>query len=197
MKNILLISIMITALFSCKKNDPKPITQPVVCNKPICNPVQDSIYIGKLYQGGKIFYIDSTGKHGLIAATEDCESMSGAGWAWCSGSFVKTDAIETAIGTGKSNTSKILNSQYGSNYAAGCTKTNWNNYTDWFLPSKDELLKLQSQQLIIGGFANDLYWSSTEINLSTAFCTAFGNGSASVGGGGKNYKHSVRAIRAF
>ena len=27
--------------------------------------------IGQTYQGGKIFYIDKTGKHGLIAAPKD------------------------------------------------------------------------------------------------------------------------------
>ena len=31
----------------------------------------DNLAIGQSYQGGKIFYIDSTGQHGLIAASED------------------------------------------------------------------------------------------------------------------------------
>ena len=38
-------------------------------------------------------------------------------------------------------------------------------YGDWYLPSKVELNLLYNQKNVVGGFANNFYWSSTE-NLS-------------------------------
>ena len=66
---------------------------------------------------------------------------------------------------------------------------------DWFLPYKDELNLMYTQKTAIGGFANDLYWSSSEYAVDTAWIQAFAIGSQS-----GNYKYAtyyVRAVRAF
>jgi len=72
-------------------------------------------------------------------------------------------------------------------------------FSDWFFPSIDELnqmyvnLKAQS----VGGFSNDLYWSSSEGNNPTqAWIQRFSDGMK----GGENDKEipcRVRAIRSF
>ena len=121
--------------------------------------------IGDSYQGGKIFYIDGTGLHGLIAATAD--QSTGIPW---SGDYTLTGASGTAIGTGSTNTDAIISSQgnlvsYAAKLCADYSVTlNSVVYNDWYLPSIDELTELYSKKNIIGGFANSLYWSSTEYN---------------------------------
>jgi hypothetical protein len=97
-----------------------------------------AIAIGKNYQGGIIFYIDSTGEHGLIAADSDLQTAR-----WDKENFVGyTGASGTAVGTGENNTAKIV-SKMGKGYYAAYFADNLtyypSAYDDWFLPSKGEL----------------------------------------------------------
>ncbi|MHB1090487.1 MAG: Lcl C-terminal domain-containing protein [Ilumatobacteraceae bacterium] len=106
-------------------------------------------------------------------------------------------ATGTAIGTGQANTTAIL---------AGCTTggiaaqladaLTFGGKSDWFLPSRDELALIYASRAIIGGFAADTYWSSTEHNRGSAWVQYFYNGLQS-----PNYKGgpplSVRPVRAF
>jgi len=151
--------------------------------------------LGQSYQGGKIAYIDSTGKHGLIAAPSD----QSAGILWNNGTFPNdpvTGATGTAIGTGQANTNAIIAAQGPGNYAAKlCDDLVLNGYSDWYLPSKDELNQLYLNQTVVGGFANGSYWSSSEYDYDIAWSQYFGNGYQY-----NNNKYStlaVRAVRAF
>jgi hypothetical protein len=118
------------------------------------------IFIGQNYGGGIIFYIDETKKHGLICAPTDYQPYwPYLGW----GGFGTEVGTYTAIGKGQYNTSRIVNA-IGSGGAAGvCNDLVLNGYSDWFLPSKDELTELFNQRNVIGlnSFAN-FYWSSSE-----------------------------------
>ena len=76
----------------------------------------------------------------------------------------------TAIGTGEVNTAAIV-AEYGSvdpyNKTGDCAarlvdQYAYGGYTDWFLPSRDELHLLYQNKGDIGGFASDRYWSSSE-----------------------------------
>ena len=69
-------------------------------------------------------------------------------------------------------------------------------YTDWFLPSKDELNKLRENKLTIGGFANMYYWSSTELGGGT-FAWGQDFGIYLPTGFSVFNKLYVRAVRAF
>jgi hypothetical protein len=161
-----------------------------------------SLSMGDSYQGGKVAYIlisgdpgyDANTLHGLIAATSD----QSTGIRWYNGSYTTTGATGTAIGTGLSNTNTIISSQgpTATSYAAGLARAhNGGGYTDWYLPSKDELNKLYTNKTAIGGFANNYYWSSTENGTFDAWLQDFASGGQ--GTNGKVGAFYVRAIRAF
>jgi hypothetical protein len=68
-------------------------------------------------------------------------------------------------------------------------------FTDWRLPTKNELNLLFLKKGLVGGFESYYYWSSTEYDGIDAWCQDF-----VVGGqisGGKGNSNHVRAIRAF
>jgi hypothetical protein len=161
------------------------------------------ICIGSTYQGGIIFWLDGNGG-GLIAAPTD--QSSGAQWgcydAWISG------ANGIAIGTGNQNTIDIINanctSSNGTPTAADiCANYTDGTYSDWFLPSKDELMEMylnigQGNALglgNIGGFADSDYWSSTEADNYDGWEQDFATGAQF--DWDKNVNSNVRAVRAF
>jgi hypothetical protein len=128
----------------------------------------------------------------LIAAPAD----QSTGIRWHNGSFSGINT-ETTIGSGKSNTTKIIQKQGGGNYAAKlCDDLTLNGYSDWFLPSKDELNILYQNGLEIGGFDyTGVYWSSSEYGNYSSWYQYFYSGYQI------NYYKSaayrVRAVRAF
>jgi len=76
-------------------------------------------------------------------------------------------ALGTAIGTGAANTDAIIaQNGAGTSYAAGLARAyTGGGYTDWFLPSLDELNTLYLNRIAIGGFETTtypFYWSSSQ-----------------------------------
>jgi len=150
--------------------------------------------IGLSYQGGVIFYLDGTNQHGMLAAPSD--QSGGATWG-CSGTSIPGSTL-SAIGAGLSNTTAIVTDCATAGIAAKlCFDLVSGGYSDWYLPSSEELnlmysnLKLQN----LGGFSNSNYWSSTESTASNSFMQSFQNGS--VVSGVKSVAYHVRAIRTF
>jgi hypothetical protein len=141
--------------------------------------------------GGKVFYITDTGRHGLEAALVD--QSIGIEWG-CYGTVV--GGTSEAIGTGNDNTAAI-NAQCGTGTAASIAASySLNGFSDWYLPSKDELNLLYAQKTVVGGFAEGIYWSSTEYDGSLAWLQDFSSGGQ--GGDGKDDAGiRVRAVRAF
>ncbi len=166
------------------------------------------LVIGDSYGGGKVAYIlldgdagyDADVQHGLIAATID--QTDSIVWHY-SNSDAATGASGTTIGTGKENTDIIV-AEYGTenNAAKLCddysVTVNSVTYDDWYLPSLDELDELYAARLDVGNFntAFKPYWSSSELNSSSAWSIFFGTGEPGTSGG-KNAMYRVRAVRSF
>jgi hypothetical protein len=163
--------------------------------------------IGASYQGGKLAYLFIPGNpgyvvgetHGLIAAALD----QGYGKYWNGGPIngsIFTGAIGTTIGTGSSNTDKIITAQgaAATSYVAGIARAyRGGGYTDWYLPSKDELHKLYINRVAIGGFFTQKYWSSSALHygIHSAWDQDFINGSTN--GDYNDSRYRVRAVRTF
>jgi Protein of unknown function (DUF1566) len=159
--------------------------------------------IGQAYLGGVLAYVlqpgdpgyDAITPHGLIAAPSD----QSTGIQWYNGTNLLTGAGNTAIGSGNANTITIIAAQGAGSYAAQlCADLVLNGYSDWFLPSLDELLKLCANRIPIGGFLNGgEYWSSSEAFASPDgamgawfnLCDYFQNT--------KSQLFRVRAVRRF
>jgi hypothetical protein len=133
-------------------------------------PIAAPLAIGDSYQGGIIAYIDGTGLHGLISAASD--QSGGALWG-CRGTTI-SGADGTAVGTGDQNTIDIEAGCATAGTAADiCANLSLNTYSDWYLPSKDELNKLYLSRVAIGGFSGVYYWTSSETFANYAWGQAF------------------------
>ncbi len=116
---------------------------------------------------------------------------------WNNISNVLTTATGTVIGTGQSNTSSIVIYQGSGSYAAKeCDDLSIGGYSDWYLPSIDELTELFNKKAYISGINNGVYyWSSTQTSSSNAYRKSFSSGANS--NATKYTMCCVRAIRSF
>ena len=130
--------------------------------------------------GGKIFITPSTagnttGMYFEAGPTTNFASSppsSEVQRSWSTGanqSVAVSGADGTAIGTGAQNTIDIV-AQAGNvaatSAAVYCSEYTYGGFSDWFLPSKDELNQMYLNRVAIG-FQNDNYYSSSE-NLTSA-----------------------------
>ena len=157
---------------------------------------QPSIKIGSLLGGGIVFYIDASGKHGLICTTMNLPIGTGYATWGCYGTTI--GGTSTAIGTGQANTTLIVAGCATAGIAARiCNDLTLNGYDDWYLPSLNELDQMYKNLQLngIGGFTTSYYWASTEYNDLYAWIQDFSNGDQY-----NLYKVNnfyVRAVRSF
>jgi hypothetical protein len=151
---------------------------------------KDKLKIGSKYAGGIVFYLDKTGKHGLVCAEKDLGEA-----VWRANRLLEEFRTEIAekigvnengigFGAGQSNTKKIVDVA-SSNFflnkvntaARLCYESNINGYSDWYLPTADELLILLKSSFAKNRFKKHYYWSSTEKYDGSVLSVSTGNGS--------------------
>ncbi len=135
--------------------------------------------------GGYVFYLNDGS--GLEAALTDAGTAS---WG-CANLLIPTG---TAIGTGQSNTDAIIANCKGTSAAKLAANYTWpNGQKGGFLPSLEELNELHKYKDVVGSFAIDSYWSSSEDYRNSVWIPIL------------NIQHNpskynsrlVRAVRAF
>lgn len=152
-------------------------------------------YLGQDTLGGIVFYIylDANGvQRGLILNKNE----STAQWQGTGTTTNATRSWDSAYNTG------LMANSPAANYVNSLTD---GGFTDWYLPSVDELSILWNNRfhannaLNAGGYtllsSGASYWSSTEGSAAIAFRFAFNDGYAL--NTNKINIHSVRAVRAF
>jgi hypothetical protein len=160
--------------------------------------------------GGTVFYVDMS----RSAGSQFWEVGSDLGTAaW--GCYLTdiSGAAGTAIGTGAANTTAITSGCATAGIAARVASATAGGYSDWYLPSQDELNQLckyartQSTAVVDqavpcngtgtlrGGFAGGLYWSSSQDVAASAWNQRLGDGFQF--GDDKFELARVRPVRAF
>lgn len=171
--------------------------------------------IGDFAQGGIVFWVDESGEHGLVCAKNDQSSNI----RWHAGFLGSVQAKGDGPFSGEMNTIIIIAglNHYGddgnSHAARICAELKvtegGKTYGDWYLPSKEELELIYLNKNDINNAAvqhnggitqEDLYWSSTEDDLDSAWLHDFRTNGTTAGQpvlGGKASLYRVRAVRAF
>ncbi len=155
--------------------------------------VVSKLYLGMQYKGGVLFYLNPTGGGGMIVISDDLSTS----YAWgCSGVNVP-GANNTGVGGGIANSEAIVNACSGESAAKLCEDLVYGTYSDWFLPSMDELAIMYKNIKItdLEKFSSGYYWSSNQKDATTAYRYGFLGGN--VGDADKSTKQYVRAIRKF
>ena len=146
------------------------------------------LQIGSSFQGGLLAYVLKPGDtgydvnnnvdHGIIVTPQDVTytynedngeggtyTVTRSTFVWHSSNTGLTGASGLAVGTGKTNTDNII-ALYGNekNAARICYDLVFGGYSDWFLPSANEMSNIRPS---LSG--NSLgYWTSTENGVNSA-----------------------------
>ncbi|MEX0934479.1 MAG: DUF1566 domain-containing protein [Candidatus Saccharimonadales bacterium] len=145
--------------------------------------------------GGLIFFVDINNEYDFTYLESSTVDQS-TGDAWSDNNTTNIPLTSMDLGQGSRNTDVVI---AGSTTSAALTASEYssNGFTDWFLPSRDELnlmyTNLHCQGL--GSFAADNYWSSSQYNSSNAWRQNFNNGNQN--NNAKSNSYRVRAVRLF
>jgi hypothetical protein len=164
--------------------------------------VSTAYQIGATGPAGGIIFItpdttgNSTGKYFEVAP-----SASQVQRSWATGgnqSLAVSGADATAIGFGSQNTIDIV-AQSGNvsatSAAAYASGYEYGGFSDWFLPSLDELQELYANEESVTGLLGSNYWSSTEHSATQAKYENLGDGGQAFSA--KSNALYVRPVRAF
>ncbi len=167
--------------------------------------------------GGIIFYDKgyySNGWRYLEAAPSDVDTSSHifGFYRATANSEYKMTGTSTAVGAGKINTEMLVRTMEESAYktyekggdttsdyaAKNCADYTSGGYSDWFLPSKDELDLIYDNLHLnaIGSFRSYYYWSSSENSGFDAWVQSFSDG-LQFNYFNRNNSIYVRPVRAF
>lgn len=159
-----------------------------------------ALQIGELFQGGRLAYLLKDGDagyaadvaHGLVASANDLGNYF---WDYAAAP-VETGSKGLALFTGAANTTVMVNKLSNSNPAKKCADLVEGGHDDWYLPSRDEMLKLYEARDAVGNFTlTTYYWTSSEAGASASWIQSFITGATSTYD--KHGSFKVRAVRSF
>ena len=140
--------------------------------------------------GGKCHYLE-------VAISATSPAWTDATYAWSGNTNTSIGTTSTAIGSGYKNTLAMISQNNTSNKAGTIVRVyTGGGFTDWYLPSKDELNELYSARTQIGGLGGLYYWSSSEYNNGNSWLQDFSN-SFNQSASSKDGSNTVRPVRAF
>ena len=160
--------------------------------------------IGDIVNGGVVFWLDSTGQHGLVAAFSDVATS--VEWGCLSTDLPNVSNVPynggvptgsgAEIGDGFNNTNDILQDCPTAPAAFAARSLG----AQWFLPSAKELNEMYLNKTTLEGVSGfnafgNYYWSSTEYGFDNAWRQYFLNGVQF--DPSKSTTYYVRAVRAF
>lgn len=135
---------------------------------------------GDSYGGGTIAYVLQSGDvgyvsgefHGIVVAPSD--QSSGIVWGTTT---ANVSTVNTML-QGAQNTANIISVNGAGSYAAKlCSDLTIGAYSDWILPSYDDLIAIYSSKSVLSGFTTGNYWTSTQyISQSYAYIIHWGTG---------------------
>ena len=149
---------------------------------------------GDFVQGGLYTFTDS----GYAYITAAVDQSSNAEWG-CQGTLIPEGATPEAIGQGVINTASIVATCATAGIAARLAdQLVLNSFSDWFLPSLEELTEMYTNLASagLGSFDNHSYWSSTQVSDTQAFTVDMNNGNANQHNKSQTNRHT-RAMRRF
>ena len=142
------------------------------------------------------FTIDEPNKSVLVSAMEDLEGV----YRWgCQGVLID-GADGESLGSGYQNTLDIVSGcSETDNAASAALNFEANGYSDWYLPSSEELQLLHNNIGFVAGNSAGVtvgfYWTSTEDNNGIADVVYNGNNGITPSIDYKNFEYFVRVIR--
>ena len=124
--------------------------------------------VGSRYRGGVVFYLDAASSSGLVAA----EPLTAQKWG-CPGEDVSNTSV--LLYQGFTNTSRIFSNCFDLQTAGRtCFDFAVNGFSDWYLPSRDELDAYR--QSALGVSRAGRFWSSSQFDADKAWSVDFSAG---------------------
>lgn len=145
-------------------------------------------------------YFTTPGGCATNVATPTCAGgLDTLALAWATGAPEATTQTELSTNIppnpqnpidGQANSAALAANYATTNAAKYCENLSYAGYTDWYLPARKELIFIYSNSPMIGGFVDvGYYWSSTEVNATSAWFLILT--------GTKTSRYYVRCVRKF